>query len=489
MRKNNGCQRLWRHGRVQILPLAKRQRATAIPQPPARNEEAMPHPRRLIWFCHTEQLADHPEQLSRLKDEIGLTTVMPESPICHTSGFRASPQLAARGPFEDWRDRSDVWPKAAEGIFPPVAGVIGGFDDSPLLKVLDAAKAAGIEVWGHIGLWSYGGDVYPEHALQTMDGDPIDAAYKQWGVGLCPSRESINSWTADGLVDIARRYDVDGFCVDHARYPQPASPSALGCCGCASCVKDGQGMGYDVASLHEALRDSVRRLRVVDTGLLRRLEQTQLTSAELLDQLGVSAELTEWFRMRSSLLQNQMQRFRERVREVDPSMIFGSDVFAPSISLYGGHDLAGWEASTDYITGGSSAGGVVGWATAATNAAYEWSRALAAVSEPTEEDWLPVTLKVLGIDDLDVPRDTVSLEQARDLPIEALYERELELLAKQTTGQVPLYPPVSAGGDPVRTRRLCEAIVAHGGHGSMMTLAPGRPETLEAIRDGFAALT
>ena len=57
----------------------------------------MPHPRRLIWFCQTEHVAKQPEQLALLRDEIGLTTIMPESPICHTSGFRASPEVAARG--------------------------------------------------------------------------------------------------------------------------------------------------------------------------------------------------------------------------------------------------------------------------------------------------------------------------------------------------------------------------------------------------------
>ncbi|HCV23474.1 MAG TPA: hypothetical protein DGN59_08440, partial [Candidatus Latescibacteria bacterium] len=111
----------------------------------------MPHPRRLIWFCQTEHVAKQPEQLALLRDEIGLTTIMPESPICHTSGFRASPEVAARGPFEDWRERGEAWPKVLEGIYPPVSGVIGGFDDTDLCRVIEAASAAGIEVWGHIG--------------------------------------------------------------------------------------------------------------------------------------------------------------------------------------------------------------------------------------------------------------------------------------------------------------------------------------------------
>ena len=128
------------------------------------------HKSRRIWFCQTEYVAQHPESLQKLKDAVGLTTIMPESPVCHTSGFSASAKLAQRGPFEDWRERLDAWPRGAEGIYPPVAGIISGFDDAPLQRVIEACKSTGIEVWGHIGLWSYGGEVYPEFALSDLGG-------------------------------------------------------------------------------------------------------------------------------------------------------------------------------------------------------------------------------------------------------------------------------------------------------------------------------
>ena len=64
------------------------------------------HKSRRIWFCQTEYVAEHPESLQKLKDAVGLTTIMPESPVCHTSGFSASAELAQRGPFEDWRRAS-----------------------------------------------------------------------------------------------------------------------------------------------------------------------------------------------------------------------------------------------------------------------------------------------------------------------------------------------------------------------------------------------
>ena len=35
------------------------------------------HKSRRIWFCQTEYVARHPESLQRLKDAVGLTTIMP----------------------------------------------------------------------------------------------------------------------------------------------------------------------------------------------------------------------------------------------------------------------------------------------------------------------------------------------------------------------------------------------------------------------------
>ena len=57
------------------------------------------HKSRRIWFCQTEYVAEHPESLQKLKDAVGLTTIMPESPVCHTSGFSASAGVGPAGAF------------------------------------------------------------------------------------------------------------------------------------------------------------------------------------------------------------------------------------------------------------------------------------------------------------------------------------------------------------------------------------------------------
>ena len=242
--------------------------------------------KRIIWFCNTEHVAEHPESLAWLRDEMGLTTIMPESPICHTSGFAATPEVAARGPFEDWRSRADRWPKADDGIYPPVAGVIGGFDDAPLRRVLEAAERAGIEVWGHIGLWSYGGDVYPEWAMRDIDGSELDPRYGRWGIGLCPSKEAVNAWVEEGLLDVINRYGLGGFCVDHARYPQPANVHALAACGCADCRAAAEANGFDVDALIGAVRDARGVLEELDEARVKRAEASGGSGEVILDALG-----------------------------------------------------------------------------------------------------------------------------------------------------------------------------------------------------------
>ena len=342
--------------------------------------------KRIIWFCNTEYVAEHPESLVWLRNEIGLTTIMPESSICHTSGFAATPEVAARGPFEDWYSRADRWPKANDGIYPPVAGVIGGFDDAPLRRVLEAADQAGIEVWGHIGLWSYGGDVYPEWAMRDIDGNELDPRYGRWGIGLCPSKEAVNAWVEEGFLDVINRYGLGGFCVDHARYPQPANVHALAACGCADCREVAEANGFDVDALIGAVRDARRVLEGIDEARVKRAEASGGSGEVILDALGMDGgALMQWFRCRAALLAAPMARFRAAVQVAQPELVFGSDIFPPSVALLGGHDVRRWEEATDFITGGTSAGGVVGWATGAVYAASSWVRALRALNPELDE--------------------------------------------------------------------------------------------------------
>ncbi len=446
------------------------------------------HLERFIWFCQTEYVAEHPDSLKKLRDEIGLTTIMPESHICHTSGFRAAEEIARRGPFEDWRQRTDQYPRAREGIYPPVAGTIGGFDDTALLRVIEACRRAGIEIWGHIGLWSYGGEVYPEYAMRDIEGRLLDLRYKQWGIGLCPGRKDINEWIRDCLVDLIRRYDLDGFDVDHARYPAPANLHSLLACGCSFCQEEAGHLGFDF----ERMKEGVLRLRAGLSALTReqvlRLGRARPGFWEFLACLGEDGAVLEWLRFRALVMAERMREFRAAVRGAGGAdKVFGSDVFPPSIALLGGHIYGAWERGADYLTGGSSHGGVVGWATTVTNLASEWAPALCrAVADLQEGEALQLVYRMFGYDDLDLPLEVAGLRDG-PLPLALMFAREVSRLKAQIRGRVPLYVPVSVGAEPELVRRLLETVTDNHCEGALFSgLDPENDETLALIRTVFS---
>ena len=443
-------------------------------------------PRRFIWFCSTEYVAEHPDSLKKLRDEIGLTTIMPESAICHTSGFRATAEIARRGPFEDWRAREELWAKAKNGIYPPVAGTVGGFDDAPLLQVIEAARQADIEIWGHMGLWSYGGDVYPEYAMVDMEGKPLDMRYRQWGIGLCPSRRRVNEWTRDCLVDVVGRYDIDGFCVDHARYPAPANVHSLFACGCEACQEEATRLGWDLARIKEGLLQLRAGLHNLTRERVLRLARTNMGFWDFLACLGEDGAVLDWLRFRAVLLAERMREFREAVQgAAGPEKVFGSDVFPPSIALLGGHIYGAWERGADYLTGGSSFGGVVGWATTVTNLATEWAPALCRIVLGLEEkDALQLIYRLFGYDDFDLPRSVEDIRKG-PLPLGEMYAREVDKLKALTSGTIPLYPPISAHAAPERVRQFCTAVVESGCHGAMFVLDLKKDENFKIIREVF----
>src|SRR4051812_44180626 len=192
-------------------------------------------PRRIAWFADLEALVERLDVLERLQGEIGLTTVAPESHLSHTSGFAASPDIARSSPLADWRRRPGLHEhRSVFGVAEPamavLPGVVGGVDDGPLLRVIDACRRLGLEVWGHAGLWSYGAEVFPEFAAADLWGRPLVPDSLKWGTMFCPSKAELNDWIAASLADVAARYDLDGWFLDHARHTSPAhGPSLFAC--------------------------------------------------------------------------------------------------------------------------------------------------------------------------------------------------------------------------------------------------------------------
>ena len=163
--------------------------------------------------------------------------------VISMSGFAADPEVAARSPLEDWRERreldrtSRLGPeRAAPGLPRRPRHPRRRRRYAPCAASLGAASQAGIGGWGTSVFGSYAGEVFPEYSMRDVWGGQPDLAYKRWGIGFCPSKRAINDWVAEGLADVSRRYPVAGFMADHARYPAPASVWSMFACACPDCA-------------------------------------------------------------------------------------------------------------------------------------------------------------------------------------------------------------------------------------------------------------
>ena len=124
-----------------------------------------------------------------------------------------------------------------------------------------------------------------------------------------------------------------------------------------------------------------------------------------MDFLGLLAQdgaVLDWVQFRSHILAERMGEFRTAVQEAGGrDKVFGSDVFPASTALLGGHWYGKWEEATDFLTGGSSHGGVVGWATGVTNLAREWTAALCRHAQGLDErEVLALVWRMFGVEDL-----------------------------------------------------------------------------------------
>ena len=107
---------------------------------------------------------------------------------------------------------------------------------------------------------------------------------------------------------------------------------------------------------------------------------------DFLGLLSQDGAVLDWVQFRAHILAERMGEFRTAVQEAGGrDKVFGSDVFPASTGLLGGHWYGKWEKATDFLTGGSSHGGVVGWATGVTNLAREWTAALCRCAQGLDE--------------------------------------------------------------------------------------------------------
>lgn len=418
-----------------------------------------PRRARLIWFADLEALIADLDVLEALRDEAGLTTVAPESHISHTSGFRASDGIASSSPLRDWRERPGLAdhrtgfgvPEPAMAVLP---GVVGGVDDSPLLRVLDRCAALGLEVWGHAGVWCYGAEVFPELAAVDLFGRPMLPGSLPWGTMFCPTEPVLAAWVAASLAEAAARYDLDGWFLDHARHPSPAFGPSLLACGCDRCGAAAAAHGVDL--------DSCRRDLLGLAAALRRMDARAIASLGALGPAGLAGYLARypgvmaWLDVRAAILADRFAELGDAIAGASRRPVeFGSDVFPPSVALLGGHDYARWTRSATYLTG--SFGPKIGWGSVGRVASGSLGEALAVLAPGLTAD--AARLAVAGLLGAEPDADP-SLDERST-------RRELARMAA-VRPDVPVYPPIPGPPGPDVLERLCDAIVDAGLDGAMV---------------------
>lgn len=414
---------------------------------------------RLIWFADLEALSEDLGVLEVLRDEAGLTTVAPESHISHTSGFRASDSIAAASPLRGWRERPGLADhRSGFGVAEPamavLPGVVGGVDDTPLMRVLERCAALGLEVWGHAGVWCYGAEVFPELAAVDVFGRPMLPASLPWGTMFCPTEPGLASWMAASLAEAAARYELDGWFLDHARHPSPGFAPSLLACGCDRCGAAAMDHGVDL--------DTCRRDLLALAAALRRQDPSALGALAGMGPAGLAGYLARypgvlaWLDVRAAILADRFAELGDAIAGASRRPVeFGSDVFPPSVALLGGHDYTRWTRSATYLTGGF--GPKIGWGSVGRVAAASLGEALAGLVPGLTADGARVAVAMLLGAEAD-PDPSLDERSTR---------RELARMAA-VRPDVPVYPPIPGPPAPEVLERLCDTIVETGLDGAMV---------------------
>jgi hypothetical protein len=396
------------------------------------------------WFGSIDSM--NVDTIRRLRDQMGLTAVIPDDYTPHHSGFRMPKELLDRSPLAQWQSQPTVdahrkthgLSPQASPVFPGIVGPI--YDDGRLLRLIEDCDRLGVEVWAHLGLWGYGGDIFPDLALQDDRGQTIPQEYAYWGVPICPNNTEVRDWTAECLQHIVTHYGVKGLDVDHGHYPPPASISSLfGCC-CHHCHERARAWGYDWEAMLAALADLRLRFGQLDRDEFERVAGLSYSFLDFLGRLGYSSDLLDWFRFRSQSVTEHMRALTEAVHEVaGHTCPVDSHLFPPAIAFLSGQDMPSWQTAVDRLTPGW--GAVVGWIESQANSFAVWARTLCRELEGLEEPTaLQVIYRFFGYDALPMPSSGAELE-AGSVPRAEILALEIAKAASLFGDATPFLPP------------------------------------------------
>jgi hypothetical protein len=292
---------------------------------------------------------------------------------------------------------------------------------------------------------------------------------------FCPSKAPLNAWIAASLADVAARYDIDGWFLDHARYTSPAHGGTLLACGCGDCEAAARERGVELDAVRDDLRALYDDIRSSDhPGRL--LVLAEAGPVAIAGWLAMRPGVLDWFDVRARILADRFGAIGAAIQAASPKPVeFGSDVFPPGVALLAGHVYSQWaEAGATYLTGGFTPN--IGWGSVGRITATSLGSWLAAqVPDLSETFGAGIVGELIGAEP--------SLSPDEDLEA---YLAEVSRMAA-TRGTLPVYPPIAGSPDPETLARMCHGIVDAGLDGAMLgALETSTPEQRRAIRDNLS---
>ena len=415
-------------------------------------------------YLTAEEILEHPDYVTRLRDEIGLNAVvmgftgeLPDEVLAISpyNGKRPTEHELSQLVIRHFDGRS-VDPREyrqAQALCGP--GVSAGGDDAHFRKAVSQLKDAGLQVWGGGGAWTI---------RRLM---------------FCPSQPEIQEWMEAVCVHWASQYGVDALDITHFRYPMGSFPLGLFGCTCDSCRSAAVDLGYDMDTMVADLKAARTGLRDLDGKRLADVVRLGLGFFDVIHALGLRSGVLDWVRFRCDLVIQNLKRFRAAVHSAAPNVAFGTDTYPASMALTAGHDYRRWGEMADF------ASPLVSHISAfVCNTFIEWASFLQGeVDNLEEEDALELVYRFTGYDGMGLPRTIAEYkaEEAETLayrvPTDDLVLRDLVKAKLLLPKEMPSYPIIHGEGWPrsmidrivTESRRLGHNGVVWQGTGELMS--------------------
>lgn len=387
-------------------------------------------------YLTTREVLAYPDYATRLRDEIGLNTVvlsfsgkLPQEVLAQSPYKGRTPTEKELGElvirhFDGRPVDVREYDRAREMCGP---GVSAGGDDAAFRKAVKQLKDAGLKVWLCGGAWT---------VRRLM---------------FCPSREDIQAWLEAVCAYWASQYEVDALDITHFRYPMGSFPLGLFGCTCASCSSAAAQMGYDMEAMVSDIKGAREGLRKLDGARLGEVARLGFGFFDVVHALGLRSGVLDWVRFRCDLVVRDLVRFRAAVHAAAPGKAFGTDTYPASMALTAGHDYLRWGQMADF------ASPLVSHISAfVCNTFIEWARFLQAeIPNLTEEDALQVVYRFNGYDGMDLPK-TIAAYGADDpatlayrIPTDDVVLRDLVKAKLYLPPDMPSYPIIHGEGWPM----------------------------------------